>query len=379
MRIGVDCRSLQEPFPSGVSVYTREVLHAMLSLPEAAEHEFVFFLNEYAFQADPEALEKIRKGLVADNVSWSVRTWPNKLLTALEICCNRPRMHWMFEAVNVVFVPNMHFFPVTDSSAPMVMTVHDLSFDRYPECLDRKGLWRHKLLQPRRFVNRADHIIAVSNHTKSDLESLYQVPAGNITTVYPGAAGVKTAETRGVKMDLPGRYILTLSTLEPRKNIETLLQAFDLIKRDHPEVHLLLVGAKGWKAKPLVKRIALDPRARHYGYVSDQTKEKLLSEASLFVYPSLYEGFGFPPLEAQTHGVPVVVGAHSSLPEVLGESALYADILDARSLARAMDHMLKDETLREGFIQQGRQNVERFSWTVTAERTFDILKKTAAV
>ncbi|MFH1426404.1 MAG: glycosyltransferase family 1 protein [Candidatus Kerfeldbacteria bacterium] len=377
MRIGVDCRSLQEPQPSGVSVYTRELLKAMLALEEAKEHEFVFFANERALKDDADAFAKLQKGLTGNNITWNIKTVPEKLITGLEIISSRPGMKWMFGNVDIVFVPSMQFFPLRDRSVPMVVTIHDLSFERYPECLSLKGRWWHRLLQTRRFAHRADSIIAVSEHTRQDIETLYHVQPSRVTTVYPGLPIYDANGEKGATLDLPDQYVLSLSTVEPRKNIDTLLQAFSMLKKKHPKLHLVIVGAEGWKSEPLIKRIALDPRIRHYGYVDQKTKVRLIQSASVFVYPSLYEGFGFPPLEAQSYDIPVLVGAHSSLPEVLEDSALYADVLDARSLSRGIDHLLTNGQLREALIAKGSENIRRFSWETTARKTFDIIQKTA--
>lgn len=374
MRIGIDCRSLQEPQPSGVSVYTREVLSAMLQLPEARQHEFILFANVYGSEVEKKRIDEAKKRFQGENIEWRVGVVPNKLLTAAEVVVSRPQIDWMFGEVDAVFVPNIHFFPVTDTSVPLVLTVHDLSFKRYPECLGLKGRWRHRLLKPRAFCERAEKILTVSEHTKSDVESLYKVAPEKVETVYPG---VRTAFDDGARpssqLNLPDKYILSLATVEPRKNIEALLKAFDMIQKDHPDVELVIAGGAAWKSKRTLKRISEMSGVQYLGYVDQQEKLQLLKNAEMFVYPSLYEGFGFPPLEAQAVGTPVLVGAHSSLPEVLGESALFADILDARSIARGIHHLLGDPELRERLVQRGQENVRRFTWQTTAKLTFDAI------
>ncbi|HLD21494.1 MAG TPA: glycosyltransferase family 1 protein, partial [Patescibacteria group bacterium] len=169
------------------------------------------------------------------------------------------------------------------------------------------------------------------------------------------------------------QYIVSLSTIEPRKNIDSLLAAFRLLRTQHPNVQLVIVGGAGWKSKRILEQIQRAKNVQYVGYVDEQMKQELLKHACLFVYPSLYEGFGFPPLEAQAASVPVIVGFHSSLPEVLGESALYADVLDVHSLMRAMHHLFVDESLRMLYIKKGFENAQRFSWSRAAQQTLNIL------
>lgn len=380
MRIGVDCRPLQEKYPTGVSVYTLELLRALVQLPQAQEHTFVFFINESGLQKNSKRLSDIQAGLHFPNIEWAIHSVPNKLLTIAEVLFFRPHIEWMMGNVDVVFVPNMQFFPLQDPTVPVVLTIHDLSFERerYRECLDVKGRLRHRFLRPRTFVNHAKHIITVSEHTRSDIQTLYGVPQEKTSVVYPGLAKTDATEQRtnpeALPFELPPKYILSLSTIEPRKNIDSLIEAFYVVQEQHPDVQLIIAGASGWKSpNEYFWRLKECTGVRYLGYVSESIKRQLLQNAQLFVYPSLYEGFGFPPLEAQTVGVPVIVGAHSSLPEVLGESALYADVLDVNSLARAMNHLLTDTALVQDLQKKGYENVKRFQWNTTAQQTLDIL------
>ncbi len=369
MRIGVDCRSIQEPQSAGVSVYARQLLRAMLDLPEAAGHEFVFFVNGAGLAGKDEERERIQEGLASEHVEWRVRSVPNKLVTAFQVVESRPGFRWMFGDVDVAFFPNIHFLPLVRQPIPFVMTIHDLSFERYPECLSLKGRWWHRLINPRVLTAMADRVIAVSKHTQSDLRELYGLPPERIEVVYPGLPKV----SQPVLVDLPEQYLLSLATIEPRKNLSALIQAFDIVAADHPELKLVLVGGTGWKSAEVRERIAHDSRIDYRGYVDEPTKQALLAGAAAFVYPSLYEGFGFPPLEAQAVGTPVLVGAHSSLPEVVGDSALLVDVLDARSIARGINSLLVDTALRDRLVERGYANVRRFQWEESARHTLQVL------
>jgi len=373
MRIGIDCRSLQEPEPSGVSLYTKELVRALVRLPDASEHTFVLFMNGSQLRRQPEWLLQLQQEIGNERVEWRVKIWSNKLLKLTEVLFSLPTTRWMFGEVDVVIVPTIDFYPLrANAGPPILLTIHDLSFERYANCLTLKGRLWHRLLRPRKFVHRAAQVMAVSDHTASDVETIYGINKEKITTVYPGMPPAQ-GHAKG-SIDPPERFILSLGTLEPRKNIPTLIQAFDMLAQEHPDVHLVIAGGVGWKSTALRTAIQQRERVHYFGYINEATKQHLLERAEMFVYPSLYEGFGFPPLEAARHGTPVIVGAHSSLPEVLGNSALYVDVLDADSLRRGMNHLLTDQALRETLIEKGKKNVERFDWVDTAQQTLDILK-----
>lgn len=370
MRIGIDCRTLQEPRPSGVSVYTRELLHALVALPESSQHTFVCFLNGAGLR-NGALLAYLQKEIPQKNIEWRVRTVPNKFITAGEMLFGAPKLAWMFGEVDVVFVPNIAFFPIADRSVPLVLTVHDLSFERFPEYFSPKGRLWHRLLHPRKFVERANHVVTVSHHTQAEVMDVYGVPNEKITPIYPGAVKPIQSDTP-LPIDV-SPYILFLATVEPRKNVDALIEAFYYVQEQIPDVHLIIAGGRGWKADSINWKMKESTGVHYIEYVDEQTKWQLLKNAAVFVYPSLYEGFGFPPLEAQSVGVPVVVGNHTSLPEVLGNSALYADVLDVNSLARSITHMVQDEQLRQHYVAEGYKNIQRFSWERSARELLAVL------
>lgn len=361
-------------------MYTRELLGALFALPEATAHEWVLFFNSASLGGrHAHRMNELKQLWPYAQVRWSVHYWPSKLFTAATMLASQPSTRWMFRGdVDLVFIPNMLFYPLRDRT-PTVVTVHDLSFERYPECLDFKGLWRHRALQPRRFVRHARHVIAVSDHTKQDIQALYDVPTDQITRVYPGVTHAhsmsiaSTQEQEHIISDIPQTYLLTLSTIEPRKNMDTLLDAFERVHANRPDLFLIVAGAPAWKSRATLKRLQRMSGVRYVGYVDDATKQQLLRGASLFMYPSFYEGFGFPPLEAQRYGVPVIAGSHSSLSEVLGNSALFIDVLDTHSVERAITHLLTDSALVQRYRERGNENVKRFEWARAARETLSVL------
>jgi glycosyltransferase involved in cell wall biosynthesis len=347
----------------------------------------VCFVNGFGVARNAAAMDRLRAlttvdGVPLPNVEWRVHGWPNKLLTSVEVVLRAPKMEWMFGNVDVAFIPNLQFFSYRRSRIPFVLTMHDLSFERYPECLDVKGRWRHRLLYPRQTTRAARDIVTVSQYTKWDLETVYGVASAKIHVVYPGADHMVDAATRAPVIvsakasgSLPKEYIAFVSTIEPRKNIETLLQAIEEVRKTHPTLELVVIGRPGWKSDRVIRRMQKLPYVHYMGYADEETKRAILSGAKAFVYPSLYEGFGFPPLEAQRLGVPVIAGAHSSLPEVIGNSALLVDVLDVDSIARGITTVISDEPLRAQIIQAGKANVKRFTWEASARALLQILTR----
>jgi glycosyltransferase involved in cell wall biosynthesis len=261
------------------------------------------------------------------------------------------------------------FLPPAKPGTPTIVTVHDLSFVREP-ATTMPGMEAHLNKWVPNSVRRADHVIAVSETTRQDLIELYQTPPEKITTLYHGV----TSEFQPVKSptllstlrqkynlgDSP--FVLSVGTIQPRKNYTRLVQAFAQIDKSFS---LVIVGSKGWHYDEIFAEVAkhgLEKRVHFSGFVADADLSALYSAASLFVYPSLYEGFGLPALEAMACGTPVVVSNQSSLPEVVGEAGLLVDPYDADALATAMSQVLSDTTLQQQLAKAGQEQAKKFTW-----------------
>lgn len=287
------------------------------------------------------------------------------------------------------FVPcRPHLFHATDfvlppSKAPcQILTVHDLAFRKYPETA-LPTLTRYLNEVVPRSVRRADFIIADSHSTAHDLQELWHVPAERIAVV-PG--GVDRREFREIRDpdelervrdryglgDRP--YILALSTLHPRKNFTRLVEAFHLIARDYPEHRLVIGGMRGWKHDGIFRRVMeldLIDRVLFPGFMAERDVPALYSGAAMFVYPSLYEGFGLPLLEAMACGAPVLTGRNSSLVEAGGAGALYVNEWDIRQLAEGMRRLLEDREKRVQLRRNGLRHAARFTWERSAQRLWE--------
>ncbi|MBC7236589.1 MAG: glycosyltransferase family 4 protein [Chloroflexi bacterium] len=268
---------------------------------------------------------------------------------------------------------------------PLVITVHDLSFFRYPHLFrpfNRRYLQHFACWS----ASRARRIIAVSQSTARDVIEWLRVPEEKVVVV-PNGVDEEMRPRAEAELELfrlghglPPKMILFLGTLEPRKNIPTLLAAYaELRRRGYVEHTLILAGARGWYYEEIdrtIERLCLGDKVRFVGYVPTEELSLWYSAADLFVYPALYEGFGLPPLEAMACGTPVVVSNVSSLPEVVGEAGLTADPRDPHALAEAMARALVDSALRARLRQDGLARAATYSWRVTAERTAQVYHQT---
>ncbi len=262
-------------------------------------------------------------------------------------------------------------------TCPYIITVHDLSFLSYPQsfpALNRVYLRAFTRLS----VHRARRIIAVSESTKHDLIRYYGISPAKVDVVHNGVdpdfrpvPSAKVADFRR-QHKLPDRFILFVGTLEPRKNVTCLIEAYARLPGSRPP--LMLLGGKGWLYDEIFSRVEmlnLQDEVIFVGYVPAEELPLWYNAASLFVYPSLYEGFGLPPLEAMACGTPVVTSAASSLPEVVGQAGLLADPTSSEALAAAMEQVLAHPDVQEEMGRAGLVRAKNFSWQRTAACTVD--------
>jgi len=268
--------------------------------------------------------------------------------------------------------------------ARSVFTLHDLIFEVYPEHHKRYNHAFLKLMMPR-FLRAADHIIAVSEHTKRDAERLYGIDPAKMTVIHEGVhprfrpvTDLAALEPVRRKYNLPEQYILHVSTIEPRKNLSTLLDALSALKPEFPDLKLVLVGKKGWLYEPFFEKLAasgLESEVVFPGFVAEEDLPAAYQLATVFAFPSFYEGFGLGPLEALASGVPVVCSNASSLPEVVGDAALLFPPTDTAALVAALRRVLADEALRRALRQRGPEWASRFTWERAARETLAVYER----
>ena len=262
-----------------------------------------------------------------------------------------------------------------------VVTVHDLSFLRVPECADPKLRSYLETVVPRS-VKAARRVLADSKSTRNDLTDYLRVPPEKISVIPAGVAShflpitdANVLATVQARYSLPEQFILTVGTLEPRKNFARLISAYGRLRRQSGLRHeLVIVGRPGWLYDDIFKRVneeKLQGHVQFTGFVDDPDLPAVYSLASLFAFPSLYEGFGMPPLEAMACGVPVVCSNNSSLPEAVGSAALMVDAGDVEALADAMARILEDTALQAQLRTLGQEQAARYSWDSAAEGLLD--------
>jgi glycosyltransferase involved in cell wall biosynthesis len=282
----------------------------------------------------------------------------------------------MMNDADVVHVPWLAAPP--HGRAPLVVTVHDLVFLRFPEYLNRRTRWLARM-GLRQAIREANAFIAVSYSSANDLiqltgirkEQVYVVPEAADAYFRP----VPVFQLRE-RYKLEGPFVLYVGTLEPRKNLTGLVRAFAAL--DMPGLKLLIAGKKGWMYQELfatVEALGLTSRVVFTGFVPDSDLPALFSAAQVFVYPSLYEGFGLPVLEAMQCGAPVITTSVSSLPEVAGEAALLVAPDDVRGLTDAIRRVLTEPGLREELRGRGLEQSRRFSWSKTADLTAEVYRQ----
>ena len=292
----------------------------------------------------------------------------------------------MLGGLDLMFLPNMTFEALSED-VKMIMAVHDLSFEWDPSFFSRKKRLWHKFVDPKNLIGRADRIIAVSESTKNDLVRLYNESDDKVSVVNPGIdksfepypeEALELIRVKD-KYKLPEKFILYLGTLEPRKNIIGLIKAFEELKRNTDLPHqLVIAGGKGWLYEDIFKKQQSSKyrdSIKFAGFIDHEDKVAFYNLADVFCYPSFYEGFGFPPLEAMASGTPVVSSSVSSLPETLGDAALLIDPYNISEITLGIKSVLEDKNLADRLKQKGIKRAEKYNWENTTRETLDIFKE----
>lgn len=384
MIIGIDLRAIGQGKYSGVEEYALNLLNALFSIDR--KNKYLLFssgqsISKRYLDFSQKAKEK------NSNIDLCHSSIPNRILNALFKVFSWPKIDKLMNGADIVFEPNINLLP--SFKAKKVVTFHDLSFEKYSNFFSSRQIFWHNFVNPKKLAREADFIIAVSESTKNDLIEIYGIPKEKIKVIYSGVSSyAKAMEDKGpkikeikIKYNLPEKYILYLGTIEPRKNIIGLIKAFELFKKSHsPSAanhKLLIAGSKGWLCEDIfyaADHSAWKDDIIFTGFIADEDKTYLYNLASLFVYPSFYEGFGFPPLEAMASDVAVITSDCSSLPEVVGDSAIMVNPYNSGQLARAMEEVLSDEKLREKMILKGRKQAKKFSWDKCARETLEVFE-----
>jgi alpha-1,3-rhamnosyl/mannosyltransferase len=358
---------------TGISRYVRQLYTAF---EESSDEMIHYFDGSVIRQSMPAS---------ADPEKWQRKIAAVWKLPAPIVCALRTAHTLKYEMSLRRICRSHHFdiyhetgwFPPAMSSVPTVYTIHDLSLITHAKMHPPDRVWFYELFRKRR-MRYAAHILTVSEFIRNEICEVLSVPPEKVTAIPEAAAphfwprsSESVERVRNIHA-LPREYLLFVGSLEPRKNLPILIQA---LRRCRSDIPLVLAGWEGWGEKSWMETIqgmGLEKRIVFTGYVDDETLACLYSGATAFVYPSLYEGFGLPILEAMSCGCPVICSNTASMPEVAGNAAVLIDPCDAEELAVAIDTLTGDRDMRYAQIQKGLSRAAEFSWRRTAELTRDV-------
>lgn len=384
MRIGIDIRCLAEGRRTGVEEYALNLLETLFSLDK--ENQYILFFN--SFRKPKIIFEWIKP---YPNVSVRIFRFPNKILNLLLWYWEWPKIDKLIGGVDLFFMPNINFGSFS-YSCRMLLTVHDLSFEICPETFSwKRRLW-HTFVSPKKLARKARKIVVVSESTKSDVEKIYNIAEDKIKVIRSGVADKFSRLNRNAprlvevkkRYRLPYKFIFCLGTIEPRKNIVALVKAYEQIRRlNNPQLDkykLVIAGEKGWKSEKIFRYMENSPFRKDImivGRVREEDKVEVFNLASLFVYPSVFEGFGFPAAEAMKCGVPLIASNSSALPELVGDGGILIDPEKPDEIFQAMKDVLLDRKFSETLAGKGPQKAAQYSWKNAAKELLILFDEVA--
>jgi glycosyltransferase involved in cell wall biosynthesis len=379
MKIVIDISPLKQENISGVGKYLQEILSSLLILDKDNQ----YFLFSYGQKNKDVKVDLPHH----QNIHYIHLPIPTKLvfvlsflnlffLDSLKIAKEKIR-------ADIVWMPNLGICNLKFKSTKLITTIHDLSFKIYPEFFNLKRRLWHALVQPKKIIQRSDKILAVSENTSLDLQKIYQVSADKIKVMNLGVSKKyrvlekSSLESIRSKYNLNKNFILFLGTREPRKNILSLLKSFSQLNLN--DIELVIAGGQGWKEKiwkdyynNLDQEIKC--RIKILNFVAEEDLPALYNLAQVFVWPSFYEGFGLPVLEAMACGCPVITSNNSSLPEVVQNNALLIEAFNIQDLTQALDQLLSDQELYN-FYQNKEFNHNFYdNWEKATQKLLNIFK-----
>ena len=367
--------------PSGVGVYTLNLIKGLDQLQESENFKLDIyfqptFKNWLSRNFSPNELIKTYSPHclpIPVTVTNALMKFPNPLLAYFSRSLDRPDI-----------VHGTDHFVYPNPKSRNIMTIHDLTFVKYPDYVPT--IVKTYLDRIKNCLKFTDAIITFSENTKRDLVELLKIDPDKIYITYQASRYHKDYLTDqqiadlkiSISYDFNKPYFLFVSTLEPRKNVIGLIDAFNYLKQNYKIEHqLVLIGQTGWKYQPILEAINQSPyraEIHHLNYLTDDLVALFYSQAEAFIYPSFYEGFGLPVLEAMTLGAPVITSNTSSLPEVTGDSALLINPNHSMELADAMLNLIRDRVLRDNLIVKGKEQASKFSWEKTAQVTLNVYR-----
>jgi len=402
MKVGIDIRILGKARRTGVEDYTINLLSHLLPMDKSVKYRF-FYNGLRKFKGNYPWLN-------ASNVKIKSLRIPNRIFDLFLRFFKIPKIDKILGGIDIFLSPHFLLTPLSKKSK-IIVIFYDLSFLRFPEFFSLPKLLWHKFIYPKKQAQKADLIITISQSTKEDLINLYRIPSEKIKVIYPGIDKKFKPIDKENKMllkvkekyRLPDNFILYFGTIEPRKNILGLIKAFEQIKEeknlsplqiqwrgfegmvkkeqtrgfDFSGLKLVIAGSKGWLCRDVFERARNSPFNKDIvftGHIDEEDKPCLYNLADVFVYPSFFEGFGLPPLEAMACGVPTIVSNSSSLPEVVGDGALMIDSHNVNEISFVIKKVLENQELEDYLISKGLKRAGKFNWDKAASEFLSIFK-----
>lgn len=370
MKIGIESTTAIKKL-GGISEYSFNLIRALSKIDRKNHYKLV---NFSFFRKNLRAMPKLPANFRILNINL-----PNKIMEFLWQNLNWPSLDYFFTDCDFVFKP--HFLGAPVKNKPLVLTIYDLSFyhdSKWFTSLDRETMLKHF----KENIAKAKLILTISKYTKNDLINNFKVDPNKIVVTYLGVDDIfkqkeDTVKSREVleKYNINGPYILYLGTLEPRKNIIGIIDAFTNISVKHPRLKLVLAGRNGWLCEDILSRSKISNKIILTGPVEDFERPVLYQNSEMFVYPSFFEGFGLPPLEAMNCGTPVITSNNSSIPEVVGNAAILVDPKNTSQIADAMKKILDNPKKKQDMIKKGKIRASQFSWEKCASQTLKAFEK----
>lgn len=367
MTIGIEAERANNPVKTGVEHYVKQLILHLAKIDQ--QNKYILYLrtppeNWFAQLPANFHIKVLGYGPIPFPYLWT-----------------QLRLSWemLWHAPDVLFIPAASL-PIIHPRKSIV-TIHDLGWKIYPEAFTKLRLWYLEFVGY--FSSKfSKKVIAISEATKKDLEKFYCIPSQKIFVVPHGYEAVSKDFNKlssEVAAQLPEKYVLFLSTLQPRKNVSLLIDAFRDLKNEHPELphKLVIVGKAGWKFQEILRKIDENKDIVVYlKHISDDDRWPVYHRAEMFIHPSLYEGFGMWLLEAFECGTPVGVSNNSSLPEVGGDAAIYFDPHSKEEIKNAMLKLLNNPELRMQLVEKGKERLKMFGWERCAKETLEAIEQT---
>ncbi|MBI5412608.1 glycosyltransferase family 4 protein [Candidatus Peregrinibacteria bacterium] len=376
MRIAIDLRPLMSGKTTGVEMYMHNLLHALFQMDR--KNEYVLWYNGF------KTIDISHFPVGYPNVTLKRTRIPNKILNFCMSFLRWPKVDRLLGGnIDLLWVPDPRPAPIS-KKCKKVVTFHDLSFEEFNYTFSlRARLW-HRVLRPKKEAGEANHLIAVSHFTKNQLHEIYGIPEEKITVIHEAAPEhlrgtriPKLFEILRRKYKLPVHYVLALSTIELRKNVHGAIRAFvEWQEETHADVSLVVAGI----AHPAIfKDVPMEAHLKLFfpGFIQEEDKAALYQHALCFLYPSFYEGFGLPILEAMQCGTPVITSDTTGTAEVAGKAAYLVNPNDLNAIKTALHEVYSDESKHRELREKGLQRAREFSWHKAADETLITLLRTS--